>query len=477
MQIFQQALALFLTSILLLPTGIKSLAPKWCGNTLTTACQSATDVRYDSAYPKTIIGQDKNWEKMEGYWVIQGETLNEARERPEPSYYVAGIGRGLPVAKGDIWGFYNHTIVEGGTRMLKDRFYVFKPAPTSWCDSHPSNGTHYNYYPGVEGSECGVTGRCIRSGQYLTVTHENDGHLESFRTYGGYSYLPFYAPIDETGLTSFPDDSTAVELQSTPGFFSQQAGIVFVKGDQKALVNAYAVNTFLGVQEYTIISSMTKMTEEDWVTKLKESWDEANVPDGNRYDTTTKDASYPNETEWCGGIANDPMCTASPYNEPNCSLKPGAIAGLIIFIAVVLLAMAFFVHHVMMRKQSKRIRLRIIRGIAKNITIEPSAGQIDRATLMKEFDHIDKDKGGTISKDEMREWVELGKIGEVSEKDFNVMWTIMDVDGNNEVDFIEFISFLAACSEEFDETYTEQKNYGREYVSASLYDGIENGRY
>eukprot|EP00957_Ditylum_brightwellii_P156996 11948271-Ditylum_brightwellii.AAC.1 len=56
--------------------------------------------------------------------------------------------------------------------------------------------------------------------------------------------------------------------------------------------------------------------------------------------------------------------------------------------------------------------------------------------LKAEFDHVDKDKGSTITKDELTEFVYTGKFGAISDKDFDTMWTDMDVDGSREVDFV-----------------------------------------
>jgi Ca2+-binding EF-hand superfamily protein len=49
-------------------------------------------------------------------------------------------------------------------------------------------------------------------------------------------------------------------------------------------------------------------------------------------------------------------------------------------------------------QQERRIKDKFIRGIAKNMSIAPSAGAISRDKLVEEFQRIDKDKGGTIEK-------------------------------------------------------------------------------
>lgn len=57
-------------------------------------------------------------------------------------------------------------------------------------------------------------------------------------------------------------------------------------------------------------------------------------------------------------------------------------------------------------------------------------------TIPDEFDHIDKDKGGTISKDELKTFLKSGKIGDISDKDVDAMWAAIDIDNSGEVDFV-----------------------------------------
>jgi hypothetical protein len=81
---------------------------------------------------------------------------------------------------------------------------------------------------------------------------------------------------------------------------------------------------------------------------------------------------------------------------------------------------------------------------------------------LEEFQHIDRDKGGTISKAELGAWLKDGKLGEVKDQDFNAMWVALDVDGNGEVDFVEFCTFLSGCGGAFDEVYKEQESLTKE---------------
>eukprot|EP00957_Ditylum_brightwellii_P143795 10956935-Ditylum_brightwellii.AAC.1 len=117
-------------------------------------------------------------------------------------------------------------------------------------------------------------------------------------------------------------------------------------------------------------------------------------------------------------------------------MKDGFVALFVIIGLAVFGAVAYLFHRNAVKKQQERYKAHFVRGIARNISIAPSAGMIPADKLKAEFDHIDKDKGGTISKDELKEFVDTGKFGTISDKDFDAMWTAMDVDGSGEVDFV-----------------------------------------
>merc|ERR1712037_399470 len=82
--------------------------------------------------------------------------------------------------------------------------------------------------------------------------------------------------------------------------------------------------------------------------------------------------------------------------------------------------------------------------------------------LKKEFDRVDTDGGGTISKEELKAFVQTGKVGLISNKDFEALWCAIDLDNSGEVDFVEFLAFLGSCGTEFESVNKEQQRMTHE---------------
>jgi Ca2+-binding EF-hand superfamily protein len=85
--------------------------------------------------------------------------------------------------------------------------------------------------------------------------------------------------------------------------------------------------------------------------------------------------------------------------------------------------------------------------------------------LLAEFERIDTGlKGGTsdgfISREELGEFVSSGKAGEMSERDFNLLFDSMDIKGRGKVNFVEFCAFMSSCGKEIQELAKEEKAVG-----------------
>ena len=62
-----------------------------------------------------------------------------------------------------------------------------------------------------------------------------------------------------------------------------------------------------------------------------------------------------------------------------------------------------------------------------------------------------------ITKDELLKWMLDVKLEFISDRDFNALWSAMDIDNTGEVNAIDFFVFLSACGSEFEQVYREQK--------------------
>jgi hypothetical protein len=233
--------------------------------------------------------------------------------------------------------------------------------------------------------------------------------------------------------------------------------------DDNAFIDVNGIDLINNVRRNAASAQMVKMSREEWLLALEEAYEANNVPEGHQVDLSSPDvASYPTKEELCGGLASDPSCTESPYQEPDAKVNAGAIAGFTVLgVALLALCMHAIYRH-QLKIQRRRVQKRFIRGVAQNITIAPTAGGLDADAILNEFKHVDKDKGGTINKEELQVWLQDGKLGEISERDFNVMWVAMDVDGNGSIDFVEFCTFMSGCGDAFDEVYKEQKNISKD---------------
>ena len=214
---------------------------------------------------------------------------------------------------------------------------------------------------------------------------------------------------------------------------------------------------------------MVRLTEEDFLSGIEEYNEQFNITEAMRVQAPmTSDevpsvaGTFPTEEDWCGGLINDVSCTISPYEEPAAQMKGGFIALFVILGALVMTTVAYLLHRKKSEDQKRRYKLHLVRGIARNISIVDSAGMVSPDKLKKEFDHLDSDGGGTISKDELKKFVESGKVGTISPNDFEALWLAIDIDDSGEVDFVEFISFLGGCGAEFDTVYKEQSAMTKE---------------
>ena len=72
----------------------------------------------------------------------------------------------------------------------------------------------------------------------------------------------------------------------------------------------------------------------------------------------------------------------------------------------------------------------------------PATVESEEYELREAFKCIDLDGNGTISKDELKEMVQRTMQSDISEQEIEEMMNEADTDGDNEINFDEFVKIL-----------------------------------
>jgi hypothetical protein len=133
---------------------------------------------------------------------------------------------------------------------------------------------------------------------------------------------------------------------------------------------------------------------------------------------------------------------------------------------VLLIAALYALHAWRSQQQARRYKTKFAKRIADTINVRVSMRQLQPEALASEFKRIDSEsKDGSISKEALWTFMSSGKAGELSESDFNALFSAIDLDQSGTVDFLEFCTFMGKCSDEYRSART---NRGTVAVLASL---------
>jgi len=218
-----------------------------------------------------------------------------------------------------------------------------------------------------------------------------------------------------------------------------------------------------------ILGTQTRISEEEFIEGMNQGYVGYNVVPSMQV-PIPMEASCNNvdqcitEEEWCE--SGDPSCSESPYQEPDGKVKSGVIAGFTVAGFVVLLAILYLVHAYMVKKRDERNRVKFASRVAQTMSIRKSARSLTPDMLEKEFNKIDKEHGGRITKEALREFLESGKAGEINDRDFEALWAVMHSDSSDTVDFLEFCAYMAQCQDEYNAA--ARANRGSIAVAASM---------
>jgi hypothetical protein len=473
------------------------------GNGLWRERPSDTDVRYNPDASDNLINQSPIWTTYDGYWgpytftYITDTNIGGGTFR-QPELYNVTSGSGWPY-KRDVFSGYSRIIV-AGSRLSLQGWVFYPPAPADFCAKDVPLGManvvgNNNKDPTNTTAVCGVNGNVMNDERFAVSSYERNGEAIAFWSavgpilynHGG-RYPPgtvssFYKPVGNDSLFSnvmfnipgFPRTMANIEtflnggsLPSSFGSTTSAAGLPVEEGGS-------------GIEYNSLIYSSQKMNDEqEFRQQLLQAYKDFNITQDEIPEWLTEGEAFPSclaetyggcptEEDYCGPQGIDPSCTESPYQNPPASMKPGAIAGFTILAIVVVAIMGYVFHRQSVKRQNKRLRKQFAQQVAKRVDLRGSVSQLNPTDLLAEFKRIDQIQGGSsdgfISREELWQFVSSGKAGEMSEKDFTLLFDSMDIKGRGKVNFVEFCAFMSSCGEEVHELAMEKEEnegYSRE---------------
>lgn len=235
-------------------------------------------------------------------------------------------------------------------------------------------------------------------------------------------------------------------------------------------------------------AAMRKVTEQEWFEAMDQVFTESNLPDtaiipavDNPYFKKPFDpaATDPTVPECFGGACPseedwrtyDPVYGTSPYVEPPGVLTGGFIAFVSVASIIIAIVIFFLIYKVVSKKREKHLRYMFATRIAENIEIEGSPEMVITADALKtEFELIDAsaEKDGSISREELWSFMTSGKIGTMSESDFDILFHAIDLDKSGTINFLEFCVFISICGTEMQHAVSHMKNAFKESKDAKI---------
>mmetsp|Transcript_25103 Transcript_25103/g.41664 ORF Transcript_25103/g.41664 Transcript_25103/m.41664 type:complete len:549 (-) Transcript_25103:969-2615(-) len=455
-----------------------------CGQWYSNPCLAEDDARYDPSGSDSIIDQAPvAWGNFEGFWRYEVKAYGPDGQPQEPTItnpnqpFLVG---GFPYPYFPAFGFLNVTI--SGSRMYQHRYLIHPPASADFCDQAVIPG----FVNVLDNGDCGKTGYSYFSEIFATSSFERDGTVvtlpnDSNLGSGGLlrsSQTYTSRPIDNRTIYSVAKDGT------NGGLLSET--IVFLNADNTRLSGISEF--FISLRNEARLAAFFRTdysrleSADAFAAALETAYEANNVPLENRVqsgvvpmETQCLAETCPTEEAWC---TIDPGCGVTPYQEAEGSVKAGMVAGMTVGVAALLIFALYLVHLYRLKRQQKRYRADFAKRVADAIEVQESTYALESDKLLKEFHQLDpalrEGASGKICKEEMKEFLQSGVVGYITESDFGALFSAIDTDHSGYVDFLEFCAFMAQCHDEFEKEHVSRealaKTIARQLAKLSMHD-------
>ncbi|CAJ1968215.1 unnamed protein product [Cylindrotheca closterium] len=422
----------------------RRLSETKCGRWYSSRCLAESDIRYDPTASNAIADQNPLWKKLEGLYEASATAYGPDGRAIEPSFLkenaVSFSPDQMPYTQAPYKMFINITL--SGSRMYEQMHAIYPPPPSAFCTQPIPEGMLNVILPG----QCGLSGTSGFYERFGTSTFEKDGSL---------AMLPFGSTM--TGVKLDRKSYVSLPAGESNHFSSYMEGDLLVQYasacldaecSQLSTTIDYYVTSIPEGEEFKVVASTRMLAKritssEDFHDALEQAYFENNVPPDQRpFKGDCLSGYCPDKSDWC---EYDPECAVSPYQEPEASILIGPIAGIGLAVFVVIFSALFYFHRSQMKQKEAVLRAKFAGRIAEGIRVNGNAGSLSPDELASEFHKIDQDKGGALEKEELWAFLQSGRVGHMSRADFDMLFSVIDIDRSGNVDFNEFVAFFAKC--------------------------------
>jgi len=434
-----------------------------CGQWYSSNCVCDSDVRYcedgQNGASDDILDQHPLWSHLQGFYKF---TAYDFAFGLYPS-------QGAAAQNFPYYGYLNHTII--GSRDYQHRYQISPPANAS--DPAACTGFYGPFIAGIPDYTCGVTGLATFFEGFASSSYERDGSLTTTPALtlpGPDAYQ--ITKEDNADYKLIPVDENTLQGSVKSDTFFVTETFVFTNSDRTTANSVQDVYQFFQNQSILVQSTRLQLQKlpdaKNFTESIAADYERFNVPNSLKQqlpmNTVCLNDICPTEEDFC---QIDPKCSESIYQEPSVTIKAGPIVAIVCAVFAVLIALLFYLHRRSLNKQKDALKNTFAKHVIDTLGIGKGASAefFTMDALTKEFNAIDSgtDEGGDgkISKAELKAFMTSGKIGEVSDSEFDTLFGIIDADGNGDIDFIEFTGFMGDIKNNIeslqDDTFKDNK--------------------